>query len=303
MPYPRHAFFGGRTEAIQLYASFDDQEAIRNVDFTSLYLFVTKNCRYPVGHPTIITKPTSTDISSFFGLVSCTIVPPEDLYHPVLPYRTQGKLLFPLCRSCVESQLPRSLLDRSHHCPHSDSEHALTGTWCTPEIEVALAQGYVLLKVHEVWHFSHTSTSLFSQYINTFLKLKQEADGWPTDVGDDEHKRQTCLQQYYAREGVRWEYEHIERNPAKRALAKLMLNSFRGKFGQQANICQVKSITSPAKLYQLLHNDELQLYTIRLINPEMMEVVCYRIGEVAYQHLCGLFHQLPRPSQVVPRSF
>ena len=92
---PRDAFFGGRTEAIQLYADTEEDEEIRYLDFTSLYPFVNKNCGYPIGHSRIITKPSSTDISSYFGLVSCTILPLAELYHPVLPYRTGGKLTFP----------------------------------------------------------------------------------------------------------------------------------------------------------------------------------------------------------------
>ena len=99
----------------------------------------------------------------------------QDLYHPVLPYRTEGKLIFPLCSSCVESQFPNSLHKRSHYCHRSNTKRALTGTWCTPELE-ALNQSYKLLKVNEIWHFPHSSTTLFTEYINTFLKIKQEAD-------------------------------------------------------------------------------------------------------------------------------
>ena len=71
---PRDAFIGGRTEAIQLHADTEEDEEIRYLDFTSLYPFVNKNCGYPIGHPRIITKPSSPDISSYFGLVSCTIL-------------------------------------------------------------------------------------------------------------------------------------------------------------------------------------------------------------------------------------
>ena len=225
---PRDAFYGGRTEAVTMYADAepDQGESIQYVDFTSLYPYVNKNCHYPVGHPQIITEPQSTDLSQYFGLAKVTVLPPYGLYMPVLPYRAHGKLLFPLCRSCVTEELAKPLLERSHHCPHADSERAFTGTWCTIEIEEAIQQGCDVIKVHEIWHFQQYSTSLFRDYINTFLKLKQEADGWPATVGADEEKRQQYLQDYAAHEGVQLEYDHIEKNPAKRALAKLMLNSF-----------------------------------------------------------------------------
>ena len=35
---------------------------------------------------------------------------------------------------------------------------------------------------------------MFSSYINTFLKMKQEASGWPEWVGDDEDKRTQYVQ-------------------------------------------------------------------------------------------------------------
>ncbi|CAH3199085.1 unnamed protein product, partial [Porites evermanni] len=208
-----------------------------------------------------------------------TVLPPYGLYLPVLPYRAQGKLLFPLCRACVEAELVKPLLERSSRCSHTDAERALTGTWCTIELKEALAQGYDVLQVHEIWHFPHTSTQLFAQYINTFLKIKQEADGWPASVGTDELKRQEYIAAYLEHEGVQLEYAQIEKNPAKRALAKLMLNSFWGKFGQASNKSQVEAISSPAKFHQLLNQDDVDIHAIRVVNEEMLEIVYNKITE------------------------
>ena len=280
---PRDAFYGGRTEAVTMHAVADpDQgESIQYLDFTSLYPWVNKNCTYPVGHPVILTELESTDLSSYFGLAKVTVLPPYGLYLPVLPYRAQGKLLFPLCRSCVEAELAKPLLERSHDCLHADRDRTLTGTWTTIELEEALAQGYDIVKVHEVWHFPHTSSSLFTQYINTFLKIKQEADGWLASVGTDELKRQEYITAYQQHEGVQLDYAQIEKNPAKRALAKLMLNSFWGKFGQASNKSQVESISSPAKFHQLLNQDDVHLHAIRVVNEEMLEIVYNKIAEAA----------------------
>ena len=84
-----------------------------------------------------------------------------------------------------------------------------------------------------IWHFPQSSTTLFTQYINNFLKLKQETHGWPVDIGDNEAKRQAYIDQYYAHEGIHLDYANIEKKSTKQALAKLMLNNFGGKFGQQ----------------------------------------------------------------------
>ena len=280
---PRDAFYGGRTEAVTMHAVADpDQgESIQYLDFTSLYPWVNKNCTYPIGHPVILTELGSTDLSSYFGLAKVTVLPPYGLYLPVLPYRAQGKLLFPLCRSCVEAELAKPLLERSRDCPHADRDRALTGTWTTVELEEAIAQGYDIVKVHEIWHFPQTSTQLFTQYINTFLKIKQEADGWPADVGTDELKRQDYIAAYQQHEGVQLNYAQIEKNPAKRALAKLMLNSFWGKFGQASNKSQVESISSPSKFHRLLNQDDTHIHAIRVVNEEMLEIVYNKIAEAA----------------------
>lgn len=72
------------------------------------------------------------------------------MYHPVLPYRHQAKLTFPLCRTCVEDNLDQPLLDKTTTCPHTDPQRDLTGTWYTPEIEEAVRYGYQILHVHEI---------------------------------------------------------------------------------------------------------------------------------------------------------
>ena len=212
---PRDAFFGGRTNAIQLYGKAHPGEEIRYVDYTSLYPWVNKNCDYPEGHPVIISQPGHIDLTSYFGLVKCTIEPPCNLYHPVLPYRCGNKLTFPLCRTCVETQLKMPLLERRIDCPHTSEERALTGTWCTPEIQEALNQGYQLQKVHEIWHFPRKNKDLFTSYVNTFLKIKQEASGWPEEVGTDPTKRRQYLLDYEQHESIQLQYENIKKNPGK----------------------------------------------------------------------------------------
>ncbi|OOY33735.1 hypothetical protein BOV88_13700, partial [Solemya velum gill symbiont] len=53
---PRDSFFGGRTNASKLYCKTRDGEKIKYVDFTSLYPWVNKYAKYPVGHPEIVTS-------------------------------------------------------------------------------------------------------------------------------------------------------------------------------------------------------------------------------------------------------
>ena len=86
-------FFGGRTNAVKLFHRTAD-------DFP----WVSNNCLYPGGYPIVIYEPEGTNISTYFGVVHCKILPPSSLCHPVSPYRSGGKLTFPLCRKCVETE-------------------------------------------------------------------------------------------------------------------------------------------------------------------------------------------------------
>ena len=152
------------------------------------------------------------------------IVAPLNLYHPVLFYRSGGKLKFPLCRTCAdkESQDP---------CTCSEEERALVGTWCTPEILKAIEKGYRLLKIYEVYHFPESTQydqdtkegGLFTDYVNTFLRLKQEASGYPDWCITEEDKRRYIVD-YETKEGVKLDPNNIRKNPGLRSLAKLALN-------------------------------------------------------------------------------
>lgn len=266
---PRDAFFGGRTNAIKLYEEIDKHEEIHYMDITSLYPFVNKNAEYPVGHPEFIDQPDTVDISNYFGLVKCKIVPPYELYHPVLPYRHDGKLTFPLCRKCVEEGFKQTLHDRTPNCHHNKDERAFVGTWCTPELNKALEKGYEITYIYEVWHFKEKSTELFKEYINTFLKLKQEASGWPDECNTSKAK-QEYMDNYYSREKIT--LTNVCKNAGKRSLAKLMLNSFWGKFGQRSNQTQVTTCKKPSEFYELVKDDSQEIRHIEIINEHMVEV-------------------------------
>ena len=184
-----------------------------------MYPWCNKSTEAVIGHPEIITE-NFDDISSYFGLIKCTVLPPRGLLHPVLPYRTKDKLMFPLCKSCADTL-------NQNPCTHSEQERAILGTWCHVELMKAIEKGYQVLKIHEVWHFPTHTDELFKEYVNTFLKIKQEATGYRKDCVTDEQK-QAYINEYYEQEGIRLDPEKIAYNPGLHSLAKLMLNSLWG---------------------------------------------------------------------------
>ena len=126
---PRDAFFGGRVNGFKLFREAKEDETLEYVDFTSLYPFVNKTKKYPIGHPVII-REDFDDISNYFGLIKCKVLAPSKLYHPVLPVRAKGKLFFPLCKQCVMS---------GHEvCRHSEESRSFWGTSTTIEVMKAI---------------------------------------------------------------------------------------------------------------------------------------------------------------------
>lgn len=89
------------------------------------------------------------DIGEFFSMVKVAISPPRCLLHPVLPYIYNGRIKFPLCRSCAEAEA-------SIQCTCDDWQRVITGTWCTPELDKVVEKGYVITKTCEVLQFDQT---------------------------------------------------------------------------------------------------------------------------------------------------
>ena len=260
---PRDAFSGGRTEAFTLFQKDQD---ISYVDVTSLYSYINKTGKIPIGHPEIVSEGF-TDIQQYEGLIKCKILPPRGLYIPVLPVKMNNKLLFTLCRTCSENQQQKP-------CQHNDEERSLTGTWVTDELKKALEKGYVVQRIYDETEQYDPKTKtggLFTDYVNTFLKMKQEASGWP-EWCQSENDKWRYIRDYHVKEGILLYYNNIKNNPGLRALAKLMLNSFWGKFGQRSNMPQIKYISEPAEYFDMLTSDQILVMGINFVRDEMAEM-------------------------------
>ena len=77
------------------------------------------------------------------------VLPPSKLYHPVLQYKSNSKLMFSLCSACADtmSQGP---------CTHSDEDRCIVGTWVVDVVRKALDMGYGLVDMFEIWEYELT---------------------------------------------------------------------------------------------------------------------------------------------------
>jgi len=121
-------------------------------------------------------------------------------------------------------------------CSHViELERAVTSTW------IAVEHGYTVLNIHEFYEYEITQydpktgeRGHFVQNIDTFLKLKLEASGYPWCVqGPDDED--TYVQYFRESEDIELDKTAVQTNAAKRGLAKLCLNSFSGKLTESSN--------------------------------------------------------------------
>ena len=161
---------------------------------------------------------------------------PRKLYHPVLHYRSNNKLLLCLCRSCVYE---RNISGEWKHL--RDDERALTGTWVLDEVRLAVEKVYRIFVIYEVYEYQITQYSreteeggLFVDYVSTFLKLIFEASGYPRWVRSPEDKER-YIQCFMESEGIELDKASMKHNAAKRGLAKICLNSMWGKLTERNN--------------------------------------------------------------------
>lgn len=53
----------------------------------------------------------------------------------------------------------------------------------------------------------------------------------------------------------------------------MVLRCLWGKLGQQSNKCQVESMTFAGKFYDLVRKDSRNIYAVRVVNEQMLEIV------------------------------
>ena len=292
---PRDSLYGGRTETfvlgfersdhvpVELVNDANVYPKLQYVDFTSLYPSVQKQEVFPLGHPQVITEGFDLTLQSYFGVAKVKVLPPKDILFPVLPSRHSGKLIFALCRSCAEKGSAASVPDPClMRCECPDDQRALTGTWATPEVMLAVEMGYEILEVFEVYHYQSSTANttdpftgkpvnLFGEYVDLMLKIKTEASGYPPGCSSEEDKR-AFVADFRAAEGVELDPSQITPNPSKRSLAKLLLNSVWGKLSQKSMKRRSRIINgqNPSDLFKILTDPNVKVADFNIVDEDTL---------------------------------
>jgi hypothetical protein len=203
----RDALFGGRTEAFKSFVKCNENQKIFYDDVTSLYPTVNALDDYCVGFKKYV-QITVEDIASgdFFGVAKVDVIPPKNLYVPVLPDSSKNKLLFHL-------------------------NEMKEKTYSSVELKKAIEKGYYISKIHSAYEFKKHN-GLMKDYVAKFIQMKIENSGVITQDEADE------VNDYHQRLGFTFTIkpENCINNPGLRQVAKICLNSLWGKFGQRDNL-------------------------------------------------------------------
>ena len=228
----KRAFFGGRTNAVNLYKKWTPEDIKKGVygrykDVQSLYPTVQFYDYMPTGVPEWKTYECAVEdplqfCDKHFGYIECDVTPPNDLFMPVLPEKKDGKLIFDLIKK--EKQVFTSL-----------------------ELKKAIEKGYKLDYVYKCLVFDK-SNEVFKSYVANLLKMKVEASGTKlTGEALDEF-----IEEHKQRFGFTLNKDNMKLNPGMRALMKIQLNSLWGKLGQRCDLSTTKYIQEPKEWYKLL---------------------------------------------------
>jgi hypothetical protein len=146
------------------------------------------------------------------------------------------------------------------------------------EVRVAVEHGYSILKIHEFYEYEIKQYDPktgegghFVQYIDTFHKLKAEGSGYPGWLQGPEDE-EVYVRSFPESEGIELDKTFIQKNAAKRGLAKICLNSFWGKLTESNNRPQNKIIADPQELYRFLATPGIEVTDLLFAGDEVVWV-------------------------------
>ena len=308
-PKIRDCFYGGRTEPTKLIYNFKKHnQKGRYIDVCSLYPTVMYYDKYPTGHPKKIIRPETYD-KDWFGFIHCKVLPPKELYHPVLPYKQkiQGahKLLFGLCKSCMNRidikcahdiktrekcnnciKLRENTKSKTKKC----SECKYKSNNCKECYEIRNSKCNHLDSEREIIGF--WTTVEMNKAIEKGYKITNIYEVWNFEQSSTElfkgyirkfmkikmeSSEFKCSEEEY-RDSARKlgiELGELKPNPGLRFIAKLCLNSLWGKFGQNPKMLKKEYINNESDFYKLILNDKIENIAISFLKNDNILYITY----------------------------
>ncbi|XP_071111149.1 uncharacterized protein [Haliotis cracherodii] len=177
-----------------------------------------------------------------------------------------------------EDSALRAFLQGPHYspCEHTDEERSWVGTYATVELQEAVKKyDYQVLQIYDVWHFD-----TFAQHDPDTEQEKLEACRYPEGCTDHD----AYIQEIYDKEGIGLDKDRIEKNPGRRTIAKMQLNSLWGKFGQRVDYSQNVYMNDPVQYFALWMDERNTIEDVTVVNEHMVEVTYTQQKEFQTPH-------------------
>jgi hypothetical protein len=213
----RSSFHGGRTETFRLYRKWSKEELLAGLhgeyqDVKSLYPTTQYYDPLPIGEPKWVEDFNGIDINNYindnYGWYEVDISMNKNLFIPPLLSKSNGKLT-------------ADLIDKQKVVFHA------------VELREAIKSGCVITKVYKAL-LMYSSTELFKDFVSTFLEVKENASPMP-EMTSTEYKKWVEAYEKEFNFTPNPSKEELG-NPGKRAIAKMILLSLWGKFGQRPDM-------------------------------------------------------------------
>ena len=267
------------TEVFRMHAIVRDvaPESISYLDVNSLYLYVKTAIDFPNGHPVIqhgdqscrnLLHKLHSKNEKLIGLCQVRVLAPNDVTIPSLGHKTDGKLMFFLCRTCsLDGHIQRYM------CSHNDYERLWIDTMSI-DMDCALYLGYVVLEYKEIWHYPKGGKKVFKDFILNIVKRKIKCLGFPLECITEE-SRARYTQALKEKCGIDTSMTAIRHDPAGQYLNKIMANSMWGKWTQ-----------NPSSRQRLITCSTIQEYHDCLFTGRVMRVtlVTDKLLQVEMKH-------------------
>lgn len=258
--FARKALHGGNTNVRRFLYECTPEEAgtlqtgekgLRYIDVQSLYPTVQFYDPMPVGYPQTVIyyndQPSPHMLGSFFGFIECDIEPTEFLFHPMIGRFAHNKLFMDL---------------------HPHKKVVLTSV----EFQAAVSErgGYGCTHVYRIDKYEKSYT-LFRPFVKNWLRLKILSSKPPFDPDTPEFEDFKC--ELLERFGFSVEASDFQPNPSLRNLAKLVLNSLWGKFGQRPNLMECHIMQTANDMFQ--YHQKMRMGNIKHVSDASLGTTAY----------------------------
>lgn len=208
-------------------------------------------------------QPLHDYINSFFGIIMVDVIPPNNLYHPVLPY------FDPEQKKCTFSLEP-----------------LIAQSFCSVELQLAIKKGYTVTKIYRADRYK-SATSNWVGLLGELYKLKMYNSQKAPDLETQERFKET----YKSKFDIDISFENWDKRPAAKKTGKILINSGWGKHAETSNhekivILGHNDMTQGKVFYDDLFNKEKKLSQfIAAENETIFKYTERETSAKAQQHL------------------